>query len=165
MPWPSFPGIFQVIDVLALVMRSCLTWSHDAFVSQHRKTKTKTIEYRQQPHQLGKASPQSLESEWSPPASGKRWRRQIRAVGNASKHGPERAAGPVGRSGVGGDTVSRFVWRSCNGFPVQLRMMAPSIREATRTPLVETARRESVLPMHAGLLVAGLAQIGEEQGR
>ena len=29
------------MDVLALVMRSCSTWSHNAFVSKHRKNKTK----------------------------------------------------------------------------------------------------------------------------
>ena len=28
---------FQVVDVLALVMHSCLTWSHDAFFSTHSK--------------------------------------------------------------------------------------------------------------------------------
>ena len=35
----GFFVIFQVIDVPALVMRSCPTWSHDAFVCEHRKNK------------------------------------------------------------------------------------------------------------------------------
>ena len=30
LPWPFLSLIFQVIDVLTLVMRSCSAWSHDA---------------------------------------------------------------------------------------------------------------------------------------
>ena len=37
----GFPllDFFQVFDVLALLMRCCLAWSHDAFVSKHSEEK------------------------------------------------------------------------------------------------------------------------------